>query len=42
MTYLMFAVTMLLLYEVSIQISKIGYRQYLKGEQKLIEEELEK
>lgn len=42
MTYLMFAVPMLLLYEVSIQISKIGYRQYLKGEQKLIEEELEK
>lgn len=40
-TYFMFALPMILLYEVSIQISKIGYRQYLKGEQRLIEEELE-
>ncbi|MCU7558537.1 twin-arginine translocase subunit TatC [Macrococcus capreoli] len=40
-TYFMFALPMILLYEASIQISKIGYRQYLKGEQRLIEEELE-
>lgn len=40
MTYIMFAVPMVILYEVSIQISRIGYRQYLKGEQKRIEEEL--
>lgn len=39
-SYLMFSFPMLLLYEVSIQISKIGYRQFLKGEQRLIEEEL--
>lgn len=39
-TYFMFAAPMIVLYEVSIQISKIGYRQYLKGEQRLIEEEL--
>ncbi|UOB20254.1 twin-arginine translocase subunit TatC [Macrococcus armenti] len=42
MTYIIFVLPMVLLYEFSIQISKIGYRQYLKGEQKLIEEELEK
>ncbi|MDN8777010.1 twin-arginine translocase subunit TatC, partial [Staphylococcus aureus] len=31
---------MILLYEISIIISKIGYKKYLKAEQKLMEEEL--
>lgn len=40
MTYVIFVLPMIFLYEVSIQISAIGYRQYLKAEQKLIEEEI--
>ncbi|TDM00661.1 twin-arginine translocase subunit TatC [Macrococcus carouselicus] len=40
MTYVIFVLPMVILYEFSIQISHIGYRMYLKGEQKLVEEEL--
>jgi sec-independent protein translocase protein TatC len=41
-TYIIFVLPMMLLYEVSIHISKIGYRQFLKGEQQQLEEELNK
>ncbi|KAA1036569.1 twin-arginine translocase subunit TatC [Macrococcus equipercicus] len=40
MTYVIFVLPMIVLYEVSIQISKIGYRQYLKAEQQLLQDEL--
>lgn len=40
MTYIIFTLPMILLYEISIQISKVGYRQYLRAEQALIEDEL--
>ncbi len=40
MTHMLFTLPMILLYEISIIISKIGYKKYLKAEQKLMEEEL--
>lgn len=40
MTHMLFTIPMILLYEISIIISKIGYKKYLKAEQKLMEEEL--
>ncbi|WP_462421559.1 twin-arginine translocase subunit TatC [Salinicoccus sp. Marseille-QA3877] len=41
MTHIILTIPMILLYEVSIVISKYGYRRYLKAEQKAIEESLE-
>lgn len=41
MTHVMLTVPMILLYEISIFISRSGYKRYLKAEQKAIEEELE-
>ncbi|WP_031546057.1 twin-arginine translocase subunit TatC [Salinicoccus luteus] len=41
MTHIMLTIPMIILYEVSIYISKIGYRRHLKAEQKAIEESLD-
>lgn len=41
MTHVLLTIPMILLYEISIIISKRGYKRYLKAEQKAIEEELE-
>lgn len=41
MTHIMLTIPMIVLYEVSIYISKIGYRRYLKAEQKTVEESLD-
>lgn len=41
MTHILLTVPMILLYEISIFISKMGYKRYLKAEQKAIEEELD-
>ena len=41
MTHIMLTIPMIILYEISIYISKIGYRRYLKAEQKAIEESLD-
>lgn len=41
MTHIMLTVPMILLYELSIYISKIGYKRYLKAEQMAMEEELD-
>lgn len=41
MTHIILTIPMIMLYEISIMISKTGYRRYLKAEQKAIEEELE-
>ena len=41
MTHVMLTIPMIILYEISIYISKIGYRRYLKAEQKAIEESLD-
>lgn len=40
MTHLLLTVPMIILYEISIYVSKIGYRRYLKAEQQLLEDEL--
>ena len=40
MTHLLLTVPMIVLYEISIYVSKIGYRRYLKAEQQLLEDEL--
>lgn len=40
MTHLLLTVPMIVLYEISIHISKIGYRRYLKAEQQQLEDEL--
>lgn len=40
MTHMLFTIPMIVLYEISILISKIGYKKFLKAEQKLMEEEL--
>lgn len=40
MTHILLTVPMIILYEVSIYISKIGYRRYLKAEQQQLEDEL--
>lgn len=41
MTHIMLTIPMIVLYEISIYISKIGYRRHLKAEQKAIEESLD-
>ena len=41
MTHIMLTIPMIILYEISIYISKIGYRRYLEAEQKAIEESLD-
>lgn len=41
MTHIMITIPMIILYEISIYISKIGYRRYLKAEQKALEESLD-
>lgn len=41
MTHVMLTIPMILLYEISIYISKIGYKRHLKAEQKAIEESLD-
>jgi len=41
MTHIILTIPMILLYEVSIVISKYGYKRYLKAEQKAIEESLD-
>lgn len=41
MTHIMLTIPMIILYEISIYISKIGYRRHLKAEQKAIEESLD-
>ncbi|HBV23951.1 MAG TPA: twin-arginine translocase subunit TatC [Jeotgalicoccus sp.] len=41
MTHLLLTVPMILLYEISIYISKIGYRRYLKAEQQQLEDEIQ-
>ncbi|GAB3062948.1 twin-arginine translocase subunit TatC [Salinicoccus sesuvii] len=41
MTHVMITIPMIILYEISIYISKIGYRRYLKAEQKALEESLD-
>lgn len=41
MTHIMLTIPMIILYEFSIYISKIGYRRHLKAEQKAIEESLD-
>lgn len=40
MTHILLTVPMIILYEVSIYISKIGYRRYLKAEQEQLEEDI--
>ena len=40
MTHIPLTVPMIILYEVSIYISKIGYRRYLKAEQEQLEEDI--
>jgi sec-independent protein translocase protein TatC len=40
MTHLLLTVPMIILYEISIYVSKIGYRRYLKAEQQLLEDEV--
>jgi sec-independent protein translocase protein TatC len=40
MTHLLLTVPMIILYEISIYVSKVGYRRYLKAEQQLLEDEL--
>ncbi|MHC0551782.1 twin-arginine translocase subunit TatC [Salinicoccus sp. CNSTN-B1] len=41
MTHIMLTIPMIVLYEISIYISKIGYRRHLRAEQKAIEESLD-
>ena len=41
MTHLLLTVPMIILYEISIHISKIGYRRYLKAEQQQLEDEIQ-
>ncbi|MFC3418807.1 twin-arginine translocase subunit TatC [Salinicoccus hispanicus] len=41
MTHILLTVPMIILYEISIFISKIGYRRHLKAEQKALEESLD-
>lgn len=41
MTHLLLTIPMIILYEISIYISKIGYRRYLKAEQQILEDDLE-
>lgn len=41
MTHIILTIPMILLYEISIVISKYGYKRYLKAEQKAIEESLD-
>lgn len=40
MTHILLTIPMIILYEVSIYVSKIGYRRHLKAEQDALEEEL--
>lgn len=41
MTHILLTIPMILLYEISIIISKYGYKRYLKAEQKALEESLD-
>ena len=41
MTHIILTIPMILLYEISIVISKYGYKRYLKAEQKALEESLD-
>ncbi|MCG1010634.1 twin-arginine translocase subunit TatC [Salinicoccus sp. ID82-1] len=41
MTHILLTIPMIILYEISIYISKIGYRRHLKAEQKALEESLD-